>query len=422
MLAMYIAGVAVMFFLLAGVSLIPNAWIEKNVAQGRAVAQAEDIGRWTPIFSYAPADELDLFTDVTIMETLLQDPSQTVFERAMTGETYAGGTHTVEETRYWQGYKVWLRPAFILFTYVDLRVVMHYILTALALLCVLRLHTRFGAWSAAGFAGSLVLGHFLIVPWLFQYFEVFWIALAAAAFLLKHYETEKTSVGQTARWFLLIGMATQYFDFLTAPPLTLCLPLAIVLAADVQQHTLTLPQRWARFLWPCAAWAFGWLFGWAAKWPLSAWVLHRDVIGDALSEAKYRSALGAAGGRLSALAHAVLRNLFCYLPMSQLRTHGNTVLFLIVQALVLAGLVWMAAKVLRRRPARAQWLAIMPMAAGAALPYLWFIVLAGHTEMHYVFAYRSQIGSAFLLWNAWLYLAGRLGHGGPPAQSGSRHS
>lgn len=408
MLAVYAAGVAVMYLLLAAVSLIPNAWIEDNVRAGMAVSQAEYIGRYTPIFSYAQADEMDFWTDNMIMQTLLQNEDQPLWQRAVDSGW---------EQRYWMGYKVWLRPAFILFTYVDMRVVMLYVFAALVLACLFLLRARFGTATAVGFGAAMVLGHTMWVPWLFQYFEVFWIALAAMIWLLRRYAAPRVPVRRLAMLFLIIGMATQYFDFLTAPPLTLCLPLAVVLLADMQTDAVDMAERWARFLWPCVTWAFGWLFGWAAKWPLSSRLLGWDVVGNALQQIRYRSALrGDTPGDPVNVLHALARNVFCFTPFSELRSRGAMPLYVAVQAVFACVLVWLAVRVLRRRPGRRQWTAVLPALCCAALPYLWFIAMAGHTEIHFIFTYRSQIASAFLVWNVWLYLMGRPVHDDlPPA-------
>ena len=91
-------------------------------------------------------------------------------------------------------------------------------------------------------------------------------------------------------------------------------------------------------------------------------------------------------------------------------------LYVAVQAVFACLLVWLAVRVLRRRPGRRQWAAVLPALCCAALPYLWFVAMAGHTEIHFIFTYRSQIASAFLVWNVWLYLMGRPVHDDlPPA-------
>lgn len=389
-----VAGIAVMYFALVVACLIPNEWIQSNIEQGQAVFQQEFIGQWTPIFAYGQSDKLDIGTDNLIMETLLTDPQQNAFQKAVEG---------YDETRYWQGYKVWLRPAFCLFTYVDLRTIMMFVLAALVTMCMLRIQKRFGTGTAAGFGAALAMGHILVVPWLFQYFEVFWIALVSMAWLLKHYKTGTFSTGKLALLFLVVGMATQYFDFLTAPVLTLCLPLAVVMLADLRSDTLSIGRRWANLIWPSTAWGIGWLVGWASKWPISTWLLRRDVLGDALHQAAYRSAAGADGSQPSVL-RSLARNLFCFLPMNQLHAHGNdrllAVLSLAMAALLLAAVVHL----LYRPPARSALRACLPAAICAVIPYFWFIVLAGHTEEHYVFAYRSQIATAFLLCGIWMYL------------------
>ncbi|MGN0974609.1 MAG: hypothetical protein ACI4OL_01305, partial [Gemmiger sp.] len=287
--------------------------------------------------------------------------------------------------------------------YVDLRTIMMFVLAGLILLCLLRTQKRFGTGTAAGLGVALAMGHIIVVPWLFQYFEVFWIALAAMGWLLKRYDPNRLPAGKLALLFLCIGMATQYFDFLTAPVLTLCLPLAVVLLADLRSDTLTAGRRWANFFWPCAAWAVGWLGGWASKWPISTLLLGRDVLGDALHQAAYRSAAGAGGSNPSVL-RSLTRNLFCFLPMNQLHAHGEDVLFVLVTLVLAATLAAAFVRLVRSRPPRRKWRDALPALACALVPYLWFVVLAGHTEEHYVFSYRSQIATAFLLCGVWMAL------------------
>ena len=163
-------------------------------------------------------------------------------------------------------------------------VVLMFLLTA----CTLGLNDRLGRGTAWIFTLCMVLAYFIMVPWSLQFCEVFLVTMTALVYITKRYSASKT-VAFTGEMFLIIGMVTQYLDFLTAPLVTLGLPLCAVLLINAKELGKdSIIKNWAVLIHSCITWAVGWAAGWAAKWIVGTAILRRNIIEDALNQASFR--------------------------------------------------------------------------------------------------------------------------------------
>lgn len=293
-----ITGVAA----LAATYFIPQDWMRENVWASSIALHKEGLGSY--IWQDIEETMLDIYTDgliinVSYTETkdgvrdiLLgthvevdgKNPMESLYEVAV----LANDNYTVKNYgRYWHGYQVLMRPLLCFFTYSDIRQIN----------MILQLTLVFG------FVGVLagMKENVLIVPFLgmyvflspvslcssLQYSPCFYIMMLALYALL----TGREKLTDTKRnyLFLLTGVMTAYFDFLTYPFITLGVPLIFYLVLD--GNCLPEKQRssWKNLFLHTLSWGIGYAGMWSSKWVIASVFTGESIIYDAFSQIAYRS-------------------------------------------------------------------------------------------------------------------------------------
>jgi hypothetical protein len=384
LLVIFCVTIAVFVLLLTLVMFIPNSAIEENYNASMEVFEEEGDG-WKRMFNNASGSMLDNLTDRIIICGTMVNEDCSAISNAMSGNGYS---------RYWHGYLVWVRPLLLVFTYLDIRYILMLVFMMLFAANVLGMSRRLGAGVAYVYAFCLGLAYFIMVPWSLQFCEVFLIMMGTTLFFLRKYDVS-WKISLVGEIFLVIGLVTQYLDFLTAPLLTLGLPLCVLLLINAaQMGGKAVLRSWAMAIHSCITWAFGWGVGWAAKWIVGTVVLGRDrgIIEDALSQAAFR-VNGNAASKASRVT-AIVKNAYTMLPFSSVIGNGERLAMVLVGLVYLVVLVAVLALWVRRRK-RGAWKAYLPVVFVAALPVLWFVVMAQHSQVHFFYTYRIQMISYF---------------------------
>ena len=177
--------------------------------------------------------------------------------------------------RYWHGYLIILKPLLCFFDYGDIRGILK--LTELSLL--LYLCILFERKKMARFLPALAVMLFCIgfyeIGQSMQYSWVFLIAVTASIYILKKYPAIDDKMV-----FLVIGMCTSYFDFLTYPIFTLGMPLVILLLG----RYISEEEKGAvkAVVMNSILWGVGYLGFWFEKWVLGSLLTEENLFADAL--------------------------------------------------------------------------------------------------------------------------------------------
>ena len=303
-----------------------------------------------------------------------------------------GRGEVVAYSRYWHGYQSVLRPLLMLFDYRSIRLLNVGVLLAAIVAATGVMWVRVGLKSVLAFTISLAWAGVFIVPVSMQYMGVTVLAVLGVAVVLR-----RTDAGGQLRdgvgVFLILGSTTAFIDLLTKPLLTLGLPLAVLLALRIQARAdagplgneLLLAVRLA------AAWISGFAGTWIAKWLIASLVLRERAWLQAFESAAYwleGDGLGQSTGPLDAL----LRNVGMKLPLVGLGQAGGIHWPTTVAALIAAGLVAVVIGVLllRHRRTDGRLRSLTPLLVLALVPYVWYVVMADHSTVHYWFTYRIQ--------------------------------
>ena len=279
--------------------------------------------------------------------------------------------------RYWQGQNAVLRPLLLLLDYKDILRLNMLVQLSLMLWVAYLLPRRrlgylllpfvilFGALTPA--ATELCL----------QYTPCFLIMAAGCVFLLY-----RPDAVQKHAWlfFLSLGMATSYFDFLTYPLVTLGVPLVLYLFLQDAPWKQLLFQIFCACLW----WGIGYVGFWAEKWLLGSLVLHENLFTEAWASILLRASHETLGQTITYAA--TLKNNFR--PYA-LRTWA------LLWALLAVGSVLLA---LRRRVLTVRRVtALAPLVLVACMPFVWYYFTQNHSYIHFGFTHRELAITFFSL-------------------------
>ena len=299
-------------------------------------------------------DILDLATDQIIVTHSMEAPEGGAFRHSVIESYY----------RYWHGYIIFWRPLLKFFELGELRIFNFFLQASLAILLAWLL------WKGTGkkrFALAWLTVYTVLVPnsmaLNFQYSSSYYVAVLSAIALMLF----KGYFAKPCRYFylfLVTGMLTVYFDFLTYPLLTWALPACIML--------LVLPYA-RKVILSAVFWATGYVIFWAEKWLIASIITGENAFADGLNQIVLRS--GSDGYGLADRIESFNRNWahLSFLPF--------VILFLIW---ILWWVVCYFAKGLKP-DARALSFALIALSS-----FVWLFAAAQHTGSHPHFAWRNS--------------------------------
>lgn len=284
-------------------------------------------------------------------------------------------------TRYWHGFLVFLRPLLMVFSYADLRVLLcmlQMILFAVVLVTLTRqnrmkLIIPFTTVILTIAPTGTVLG--------LQYFSSYVLMMLGILAVL--YGDEWLSRdGRYGYFFLVQGMLTSYFDFLTYPLVTLFIPLLLVVHLHAHERN---PFRF--FVGACILWGIGYMGFWAMKWIVGSVIVGDNLVYNAYHHARYQVSMAdvVTGNRLEAIA----KNLQVVAKPAYVVLYAGAFAACMVQTV-------RRCCDLRRMFASGRWV----LGACALVPFVWWMIAVSHSVVHALFTYRLLSITVFslMLW------------------------
>ena len=371
--AWFLALIALFTLAMTLVYCIPTNWIAyRHETSSYILDMEEEKGVWFGNFFGVEAGRLDNTTDSLMIDELMQvEPGQSALEAAMSVGGYS---------RYWHGYHVFLRPLSVFFDYWQIRYINMFAFFLLVGAVMLMISKKLrGEGRAIAFLASLIACYIVVVPVSLQYHSVFLIFLSASFVLLARYEQlTKRSI---PLFFMVVGMVTNFLDFLTAPLLTLGMPLLLLLELDMHSRDRVTVVLLLRRIIVCSiAWWMGYALCWVSKWCIGSLVLGESVFLSA--EGAATMWLGNAWGTYGRLI-ACAKN-FEYFFLA----HGKRVYFpLIIPAVAYA--------ICALRFPNKDWKRALVLLPIGLYPYVWYVTLANHSLFHTWFTNRLQAMTLF---------------------------
>ena len=358
------------------VYLIPNNALEPQYT--KSIAQIGEEDSYANFLFNSDAALLDNFTDKKMLETCHVSKAYTSPVRAAFDNN--------GYPRYWNGYLLTLRPVLSQFTWQQIRYINMFLLITAFCFCFSGIHRELSWVTALGFAVSVNMCFLVLVGESLQYSSVFLILFAEMLLIL--YVPALRSREKTIVLFFASGMIVNFFDLLTAPLLTLGIPLILTVCLNEKncaEEDLSGTLRTIICL--SASWGIGYALCWAAKWTIGTIILHENVFSDAMTTAKFR----VEGNEAYPMDRALMfrQNFETYF----FAKGHKPFLLIALTLLILTGL-------LIRSHKRGWQKSVLPMLVIALFPYAWYFVFANHSQLHYFYTYRIQAITLFAVFAA----------------------
>ncbi len=288
--------------------------------------------------------------------------------------------------RYWHGYQISLKPLLTTLNYQQIRKLNAFVLYGLMFAVSWGFLKKQQACLFPFLIMMLFAAPTAIVNSL-QFSSVFYITFFVLLIML--WCPDRCLNPKHIWWvFLFSGIATAYLDFLTAPTLSLTIPLCMECAV------LSGQSGWKgniKTLLLCViAWFFGYAGMWAGKW-LIAWFFQGKEFTDSLIYSiRFRSAADGDGnvGIDLGTRFSALKTNWWYLSINP-----QLVFLTLGYVGVTGALAIRKIRILGQRFFSDMILFVIPL----GMPILWIFVLSNHSSVHFWFTYRTLIPIVFCL-------------------------
>ncbi|MBQ8394736.1 MAG: hypothetical protein IJX49_04105 [Clostridia bacterium] len=366
-----VAMLVLFFVAMVLVYCIPVSWLSKNVSESLKVIDSE--GTYPTFFFGVLGSRLDNYTDRAMINMNNASLTGNPFYQAMNNNGYA---------RYWHGYQVFLRPLLIFFDIRGIRYLGIFVFLILFCAVFAMLCKRVNVGVALAFLITIASFCIVVIPVSLQFSSVFNITFLFMLYLLCFKDITKAKYVPLA--FMIVGMLTSFIDLLTVPLLTLGLPLILYILLNIRNGKDDWWENFKLLIIVCLLWCFGYGFCWFFKWVIASIFTKRNIIQNAIDQIFFRT--------MGNEKYPVTR-------MGTLKKNVETLFELgeslpIVLAMVLGGLSILA--LIFRTTWKRVGLATLFLGI-AIFPYVWYFVLANHSNIHAWFTYRLQGMTVFAL-------------------------
>ena len=382
----FITLIAVFFLSMVLVYCIPTSWIQENVEASVEIMESE--GNYPMYFFYRHNSIMDVQTDKLMYESLITNRPEeyNVVEASVSINQYP---------RYWHGYQVLLRPLSIVYQIQEVRylgmLAFHLLLFWSAWLIAKR--TKFSI--AMIYVLTVCTGNIALSSVCLQFLTTFLVLFVSLIILLSNYDKQKAV--RAMEFFFIVGMAENFFDFLTFPIVTLGIPLILLMWLRIRDEQADFKSNvWFMFK-GSAAWGIGYALTWVTKWLIATVVLGVRYFWRTMDVVKFRLE-GNEEYPLDRIG-TIRKNLKSWLNIQDdgVISWSKVVILIVIVALIL--IIWKKLKDIKTLSA------YVPILFVALYPYIWYLVMSNHSQIHHWYTYRAQLVTLF---GGLIFIAGIL--------------
>lgn len=275
-------------------------------------------------------------------------------------------TEAKEYAKYWHGYLIYLKPLLIFFNYEQIRIIQLIVLVSLMYVLLYLIYEKIGLKEAIIFLVGFFIVNLELIYTCLEFWPVYIVMLSVSIFMLLKYE----KMEDEGIIFFVSGILTCFFDFLTAPIVTLGVPLLIYFLLKQKKEELSIKDIIKIFMKNCFAWAIGYGTIWVTKFLLVDLLYNKNLLMSGFRQVKYRTT-----GKI-------------YTTYLQLVTtiieSCNVWIFLLVFIVCFISLLFTPIIKIKRNKVFLYLLI-------SCLPIAWYIVLKEHSILHAFFTHRSTL-------------------------------
>lgn len=286
----------------------------------------------------------------------------------------------VEYARYWHGYLVVLKPLLLFTSFNTIRLLNSAIQLLLAGCVVMGFCRKNATPLAMGFLLSLPFIFFVTTYASLSLSICFYIMVLSVLIQIR-FDSCFLKRSLYGEFFLIVGMATSYFDFLTYPLVTLGFPLCVYLYFHGESI--------GRSIWKICRYSFQWFEGymglWALKWILADLFTDGSTINDAVNNLMTRTGSAEGYSRVTGFWGVLQKNMQPYCNWCYVILTGIAVTLVLFQ--------------MKKQQCRWKNIKrIIPYVFLAQYPLMWFMVTQNHSEQHWRYTCRILACSVFAVY------------------------
>ncbi len=382
-----VSAILAVFFMFLSY-LLPTNKMMDNAKISSEILSAE--GDYKYLFNGDASSRLDNFTDSIMISEAVFESDESFIYRSIKNyhngfgvdglKSQVNGEKIINNySRYWNGYLIFLKPLLLVFSIKGIRI-LNTILQIVLIIGLCAIMLKKAKLMLVPYLLSIFMINPVTITQSLQFSSVFYIFNIAMLIVLLFYEKLKQK-----NWFgylfLIIGIVTSFFDFLTYPISTFLMPLVVFMWFD---DSNTFKEKFFSVLKFGIFWAVGYFGFWIAKWCIGSIITGENLITDAIEQARYRTT-----GDVDYEKNKLLLRLPFILNTNPIINLRNII------AVLVCLITFIAFVVKFRKQYKLSATSIFGFMIIAVLPILWYIVLSNHSYMHYWFTFRTYIGTIF---------------------------
>jgi hypothetical protein len=271
--------------------------------------------------------------------------------------------------RYWHGYLIYLKPLLVLFDYNAIRIIMAICFAALTILCLIKIAKRISTSAAVAFLVAIVVSNPETIIMGTQHFTNYLILFVTILVMIRLFK-KPLSNRRILPLFLVVGGATSFMDLLSAPLVTLGIPL-LLLVLFMKQNKIELAKIIKTSVAAGICWVIGYALTWLSKWLITSTILGQgDKMLEYFKAILYRTGGAGDGDRLHTISI-------------------NVEMIPALNCLAIVAIVLLVVTIIRHRRASINELKFDAFLLILALmPFVWLVVANNHSQVHYWMTYR----------------------------------
>ena len=263
--------------------------------------------------------------------------------------------------RYWHGSTFLFRPLFLVMDFLTLRHILFIVSSLLIVLLLCAYYPKAGLMKTIALALGFLLTYGFVMQFSMQFFPVLALTIIGSLLVVKRKQSDNSGL-----LFFVIGSMTCYFDLLTTPLLTLGIPMAVMLSLK-REDEFQFKDSIIEISKLTLLWGGGFAFTFLTKWALASLILGQNIFADAYEVSLYRME-----AEEFTRWDAVTKNF----DMLNLWMIGIAALVLLLFAII--------------KRLKINYKKVVLFFIIGLMPYVWYLLLANHSYVHWWFTYRLQ--------------------------------
>lgn len=287
----------------------------------------------------------------------------------------------LEYGRYWNGYVVVLKPLFMFLNLAEIRMLNITAQLCLLVAVCLALYRKLGIRYTYAFLGAIAIYSPISAAMGFHFSSVYYImTFTTLAVLCLKGVTD--NLRRTSVIFLLSGILLAYTDLLSAPLLTVAIPLQVYELLDSD-------SAFKKRITDCIVLGCCWLMGYGGMWA-SKWFVRWMFTGSGMADATGQVALRLANGNVSDDGSVLSTT-----PIDAIRENVGIIAQPPVYLLVMLVVAVIIVAIVRNRNTITVKSVTLISILISITPFIWFATLSNHSTIHAYFTYRILGATVF---------------------------